>query len=421
MSNKVSVITVVRNDVANIRQTMESFFSQTWEDKEYIVIDGGSNDGTADVIREYSSRLAYWCSEKDGGIYDAMNKGIGHATGDWINILNSGDRYCSEKSLEKVFADGVEDDVDVVYGNSIEIREECLIGIVAGDNADKMETEPIYRHGSSFVRTSVQRKFPYDTSLKDTLGYALDWEMIHRLLLDGRKFKKTPVWVESYPRDGVSDNLAKSLLYQYRIASQGSFSPRKAFRFARKYCRSKFAQTAAYKWMRGFLMEYLVNDILPHIPFWSVRRFILKRLRVRIGHKSFVMKHNYIMSANRLSIGNCSDVNRGCTLDARGGIAIGDNVSISHGVRIMSGSHDLRSSNFRSVYMPVEIGDFVWIGVGATVLGNVRIGKGAVVCAGAVVTRDVDSFSIVAGIPARKIGERRKDLDYHCIWNSPFT
>ena len=71
MSNKISVITVVYNDVANIRATMESFFSQTWEDKEYIVIDGGSTDGTADIIKEYAPRLAYWCSEKDNGIYDA--------------------------------------------------------------------------------------------------------------------------------------------------------------------------------------------------------------------------------------------------------------------------------------------------------------------------------------------------------------
>ena len=65
MSNKISVITVVFNDVANIRTTIESFFSQTWEDKEYIIIDGGSTDGTVDIIKEYADKLAYWCSEKE--------------------------------------------------------------------------------------------------------------------------------------------------------------------------------------------------------------------------------------------------------------------------------------------------------------------------------------------------------------------
>ena len=79
--NKISVITVVYNNVADIRQTMESFFAQTWAEKEYIVIDGGSSDGTVDVIKEYSDRLAYWCSEPDEGLYHAMNKGIVQAIG----------------------------------------------------------------------------------------------------------------------------------------------------------------------------------------------------------------------------------------------------------------------------------------------------------------------------------------------------
>ena len=88
--NKISVITIVLNDVANIRKTLDSFFSQTWEEKELIVIDGGSSDGTTDIIKEYADRIAWWCSESDDGIYDALNKGIAHCTGDWINVLNSG-------------------------------------------------------------------------------------------------------------------------------------------------------------------------------------------------------------------------------------------------------------------------------------------------------------------------------------------
>ena len=99
MSNKISVITVVYNDVKNLRQTMESYFSQTWKDKEYIVIDGGSTDGTVDIIKEYANRLAYWCSEPDNGIYDALNNGIIKATGDWIKILNRGDVYSSNTSF----------------------------------------------------------------------------------------------------------------------------------------------------------------------------------------------------------------------------------------------------------------------------------------------------------------------------------
>ena len=101
-NNKISVITVVFNDAKHIRETMESFFSQTWENKEYIVIDGGSNDGTAEIVKEYADQLSYWCSEKDDGIYDAMNKGIKRCTGDWINILNSGDLFATPHALEAV-------------------------------------------------------------------------------------------------------------------------------------------------------------------------------------------------------------------------------------------------------------------------------------------------------------------------------
>ena len=123
VKNTVSVITVVYNDVEHIRETMESFFAQTWEEKEYIVIDGGSTDGTVDIIREYSDRLAFWCSEHDEGIYDAMNKGVEHASGEWVNFLNSGDIYVSSGSLENVMVSDVITDSDVVFGNSIEIHD----------------------------------------------------------------------------------------------------------------------------------------------------------------------------------------------------------------------------------------------------------------------------------------------------------
>ena len=140
MSNKISVITVVFNDVANIRTTIKSFFSQTWEDKEYIVIDGGSTDGTVDIIKEYADKLAYWCSEKDNGIYDAMNKGIVHATGDWINILNSGDYYASNDALNKVITLALDiNSTDILYANSIEqLPNGDKIYVEANNDIDKL-------------------------------------------------------------------------------------------------------------------------------------------------------------------------------------------------------------------------------------------------------------------------------------------
>ena len=207
MSNKISVITVVFNDVANIRATMESFFSQTWEDKEYIVIDGGSTDGTVDIIKEYADKLAYWCSEKDNGIYDAMNKGIVHATGDWINILNSGDYYASNDALNKVITLAIDiNSTDILYANSIEqLPNGDKIYVEANNDIDKLRWEPIYRHGSSLIRRKINLENLYETNRTD-LGFALDWLQIHNLYKKGYVFKKVDTTLETFLQEGMSND-----------------------------------------------------------------------------------------------------------------------------------------------------------------------------------------------------------------------
>lgn len=419
MSNKISVITVVYNDAAHIRETMESFFCQTWPEKEYIVIDGGSTDGTADIIREYADRLAYWCSEKDEGIYDAMNKGISHATGDWINFLNSGDTFATQNALEQLIS--YESDADILYGNSIEVTNEHLIAIEAGEDQSLMDYTPIFRHGSSIIRTPVQKNYLFDTSKKDELGYALDWHCIFSMYKDGLRFKKVPCFVQTYKRDGASNHALQSIHYIYKISSQGKFSLSRILFATKKILEFYISKTTIYKWIVAFALEYIPNSILPHIPFWCIRKWYFKRIRTNIGKQSFIMKDNYIMTPNRLTIGDYSHINRGCVLDCRGGLRIGNSVSISHNVNIITGSHEIESKNFLGKYLPIEIGDYAWLGIGCTILQGVSIGKGAVVCAGAVVTKDVADYTIVGGIPAHEIKKRREDIDYQCIWNYPLT
>ena len=127
------------------------------------------------------------------------------------------------------------------------------------------------------------------------------------------------------------------------------------------------------------------------------------------------------MNANLISIGKHSHINTQCILDGRGGITIGSSVSISHRVNIMTGSHDYKSPNFQGIFKPIVIEDYVWIGVGATILQGVTLGRGAVVCAGSVVTKDVPDYAVVAVIPARIIDSRTEDLDYECKWDVPLT
>ena len=421
MPNKISVITVVYNDVKNIRATMESFFSQTWEDKEYIVIDGGSTDGTADIIKEYADRLAYWCSEKDKGLFDAMNKGLSKATGNWVNILNCGDYYCSVNSLRNLVEQCEDlDKADVVFGNAIAVSDDEDIHVEAGNDLSELESHAIYRHGCSLVRHATHRKYLFALDKKE-YGFALDYDVIYRMYHDGCKFIKVPVDVQKYEVEGTSNNVYKSIKYNYRIVTQYGKTPRKYFKYLNNLLSTYIRRSYAFRLLRDFIFEYFLNDVLPCVASWKVRRFFLQHMGISIGNDTFISKNVYFMTPRLFKIGCGSDVNRGCLLDARGGITIGNNVSISHDVKIVTGGHHLNSPSFKGKYMPIEICDYVWLGIGCTILQGVKIGKGAVVCAGAVVTSDVEPYSVVAGIPARKIKERIHSLDYKCRWNILFT
>lgn len=114
----ISIVTVSYNAVLTIEQTILSVINQTYPNVEYIIIDGGSTDGTVDIIKKYEDKIAYWVSEPDKGIYDAMNKGVVVATGEWINFMNAGD----------IFTDG--DVIDKLFHQNIIINR---VGIVFGD------------------------------------------------------------------------------------------------------------------------------------------------------------------------------------------------------------------------------------------------------------------------------------------------
>ena len=112
----LSVITIVYNNVRDIERTIRSVIDQTYPHIEYIIIDGKSTDGTVDVIKRYAEHLAYWVSEPDKGIYDAMNKGLDRATGDYVLFMNSGDEIYARDTVEQVFAS--DSHADIYYGET---------------------------------------------------------------------------------------------------------------------------------------------------------------------------------------------------------------------------------------------------------------------------------------------------------------
>lgn len=115
----ISVVTVVRNGAAMLEQTILSVVNQTYGNVEYIVIDGASMDGTLDVIRKHEDRIDWWQSEPDGGIYDAMNKGIALATGEWIFFLNAGDAFYDNSVIYNVISKSLNLNADLIYGKIV--------------------------------------------------------------------------------------------------------------------------------------------------------------------------------------------------------------------------------------------------------------------------------------------------------------
>ena len=122
-----SIITITYNAVRLVEQTLLNVLSQSYPNIEYIVIDGGSTDGTVDIIRRYESGLAYWVSEPDKGIYDAMNKGLQKATGDYVWFINAGDTLCSSDTVQSVVSKLQKRKAlpDIIYGETNGGRWDC--------------------------------------------------------------------------------------------------------------------------------------------------------------------------------------------------------------------------------------------------------------------------------------------------------
>lgn len=170
-----SIITVVYNNVRDIEHTLKSVVSQTYKHVEYIVIDGLSTDGTLDVIEKYKPQISVILSEKDNGIYDAMNKGLALATGDYVLFLNSGDELYSKETLANLAE--VSEGADIIYGETFLINEQREI---IGERRHKVPAYfnwKSFRYGMNICHQAIYIKRtiaePYDLQYK--LCADIDW------------------------------------------------------------------------------------------------------------------------------------------------------------------------------------------------------------------------------------------------------
>ena len=162
-------------------------------------------------------------------------------------------------------------------------------------------------------------------------------------------------------------------------------------------------------WQRYMLFQISL------VPSHHLRRFVYKALGAEIGKNVVFHFKTEIRGIQKLKIGKGTIVGDNALLAAQRGLTIGENVNISSNVSIYSGAHDNRDPYFRSTPQttrPITIGNRVWLGSNVIVLTGVNIGEGAVCCAGCVVTKDVEPYAVVAGIPAKKVNDRPRDLRY---------
>ncbi len=174
-----TVITINYNNENGLRRTIESVIGQSYHDFEYVIIDGGSNDGSVDIIKEFENYITYWVSEKDRGIYHAMNKGVAQAQGDYCIFLNSGDCFYDDTVLERMSTKVVVDDI--------------TIGRVFSSTENKFIFSPPERdislyylysatvpHQGSFINTKLLNLYPYDEKLR----IVSDWKFYVQTIIE---------------------------------------------------------------------------------------------------------------------------------------------------------------------------------------------------------------------------------------------
>lgn len=158
---KLSVVTINRNNASGLRKTIESVVNQTFHDFEYIVIDGASDDGSVDVIKEFDDKITYWVSEPDGGIYSAMNKGVRKAQGEYVQFLNSGDFLVDGHVYEHFFSGDIY--ADVAYGNRINLYPDGHTLLSKGKQKSNLTFEDVYKgcipHTAAFTKRCLFERF----------------------------------------------------------------------------------------------------------------------------------------------------------------------------------------------------------------------------------------------------------------------
>ncbi|PKP50204.1 MAG: glycosyltransferase [Bacteroidetes bacterium HGW-Bacteroidetes-12] len=233
----VSIITVVFNGEKHLEQTIKSVLEQTYTNIEYIIIDGASTDGTLNIIKKYETQITTFISEKDTGIYNAMNKGLALATGEIIGILNADDYYY-EKTIELVVQAFIKSKAEIIYGNLVKQRSfegNNYFKEVAPNISLMEKTMPIF-HPATFVKKEVYEKIG---NFNEKYKLSADYDFIYRAYNAKAVFEYLPQPLTVFRIDGATSTNCKSYKEGYKILSSYSSPHDKQMRMLIYKCRVK--------------------------------------------------------------------------------------------------------------------------------------------------------------------------------------
>lgn len=208
---KISIITVCYNSDKTIEDTFKSVLSQTYKDIEYIVIDGGSKDKTLDIINQYKKQIDFWVSEPDKGLYDAINKGIYKATGDFVGIINSDDVFYENDTIEKIAKYLTENPhLSAVTGDIVQHKNNRIIRKYSSVDwtPEKLKIGFMPPHPSIFIKTKLFPQFGY---YREDYKIGADYELIIRYFLKNKiSYKYSGIITTSMAVGGASSSGLKS-------------------------------------------------------------------------------------------------------------------------------------------------------------------------------------------------------------------
>lgn len=212
---KISIITSVYNNETTIKDAIESVINQTYQDIEYVIVDGASSDGTVEIIKSYGDKITTFVSEPDKGIYDGLNKGIGLATGDIVAFLHSDDLYATDSIVEQIAQEFKDDSsLDGVYGDLIYTPKDNTSKVLRYWKSKEFDKSLLKKgwmpaHPTLFLKRSVYEKYG-----KFDLGFkiAADYDFMLRILSDGIKVKYIPQVLYKMRVGGESNKSIKNIL-----------------------------------------------------------------------------------------------------------------------------------------------------------------------------------------------------------------